>query len=97
MPGRRRYSKEFKHEAVRLVLVQKVAMTQVARDLDLHVNVLRNWVRAVRDDPTHAFPGEGHQKPEDAEMTRLRREVVKLRAERDILKKAAAYFAKEST
>ena|SRR3970040_3186297 len=97
MPGRRRYSKEFKHEAVRLVLVQKVAMTQVARELDLHVNVLRNWVRAVRDDPAHAFPGEGHQKPEDAEMTRLRREVVKLRAERDILKKAAAYFAKEST
>jgi transposase len=97
MPGRRRYSKEFKHEAVRLVLVQKVAMTQVARELDLHVNVLRNRVRAVRDDPAHAFPGEGHQQPEDAEMTRLRREVVKLRAERDILKRAAAYFANEST
>ena len=97
MPGRRRYSKEFKHEAVRLVLQEKVAMSQVARDLDLHVNVLRNWVRAFRDDPPHAFPGEGRQKPDDAELTRLRREVVKLRAERDILKKAAAYFAKEST
>jgi transposase len=97
MSGRRRYSKEFKREAVRLVLDQKVAVAQVARDLDLHVNVLRNWVRAVRDDPEHAFPGEGHQKPDDAELTRLRREVVKLRAERDILKKAAAYFAKEST
>ena len=97
MPSRRRYSREFKHEAVRLVVVEKVAMTQVARDLDLHVNVLRNWVRAFRDDPEQAFPGEGKQKPADAELTRLRREVLKLRAERDILKKAAAYFAKEST
>jgi transposase len=97
MPSRRRYSKEFKHEAVRLVLVEKVAMTQVARDLDLHVNVLRNWVRAFRDDPEHAFPGAGKQRPDDAELTQLRREVIKLRAERDILKKAAAYFAKEST
>lgn len=96
MPGRRRYSKEFKREAVRLVLEQKVAMSQVARDLDLHVNVLRGWVRIVRDDPEHAFPGEGRQKPDEAEVTRLRRENVKLRAERDILKKAAAYFAKES-
>ena len=97
MAGRRRYSKEFKQEAVRLVVEQRVAMSQVARDLDLHVNVLRSWVRAFQDDPTHAFPGAGHQKPDDAELTRLRREVVKLRAERDILKKAAAYFAREST
>jgi transposase len=96
MPGRQRYSKEFKREAVRLVLQEKVAMTQVARDLDLHVNALRNSVRAVREDPEHAFPGEGRQKPDEAELTRRRREVVKLRAERDILKQAAAYFAKES-
>jgi transposase len=53
-------------------------------------------VRAHREDPAHAFPGEGQQKPEAAEMTRLRREVTRLKMERDILKKAAAYFAKES-
>jgi transposase len=97
MPRRRRFSREFKQEAVRLVQARKVAMAQVARDLDVHVNVLRGWVRAAREDPAHAFPGAGRQKPDDAELTRLQREVVRLRAERDILKKAAAYFAKEST
>jgi transposase len=49
------------------------------------------------DDPQHAFPGQGQMKPEQAEIARLKREVTKLKAERDILKKAAAYFAKEST
>lgn len=96
MGTRRRFSREFKQEAVRLVRERGVAMAEVARDLDLHVSVLRSWVRAQIADPDHAFPGEGQQKPEAAELTRLRREVTKLRAERDILKKAAAYFAKES-
>jgi len=96
MGTRRRYTREFKLEAVRLVVERGVTMTQAARDLGVHVNVLRGWVRAQREDPEHAFPGHGQQKPEDAEMTRLRREVARLKMERDILKKAAAYFAKES-
>lgn len=96
MGSRRRFSREFKQEAVRLVRERGVAMAQVARDLDVHVNLLRGWVRAHMADPAHAFPGEGQQKPEAAELTRLRRENAKLRMERDILKKAAAYFAKES-
>jgi transposase len=58
---------------------------------------LRNWVKAYAADPAHAFPGQGRMKPEQLEIERLRREVRKLKAERDILKKAAAYFAKEST
>jgi transposase len=53
-------------------------------------------VQDYQADPQHAFPGEGQQKPEAAELTQLRREVAKLRMERDILKKAAAYFARES-
>lgn len=57
---------------------------------------LRNWVKALADDPQHAFPGQGQMKPEQQEIVRLKREVAKLKAERDILKKAAAYFAKES-
>ena len=65
-------------------------------DLDVHVSVLRGWVRADREDPVHAFPGHGQQKPEALELTQLRREVARLKMERDILKKAAAYFAKES-
>jgi transposase len=96
MATRRRYSREFKVEAVRLVRERGVSMAQAARDLDVHVNVLRNWVREHRADPKHSFPGVGQQTPEAAELTQLRREVARLKMERDILKKAAAYFAKES-
>ena len=96
MGVRRRFSREFKVEAVKLVRERGVTIAQAARDLDVHVNVLRSWVREQRSDPVHAFPGEGQQKPEAAELTRLRREVARLKLERDILTKAAAYFAKES-
>ena len=96
MAPRRRFSREFKIEAAKLVSERGVAITQAARQLDVHVNVLRAWVREHRADPGQAFPGEGQQKPEAAELTRLRREVVRLKMERDILKKAAAYFAKDS-
>jgi len=55
------------------------------------------WVKEFGSDPVQAFPGHGQMKPEQLEIERLRREVNKLKAERDILKKAAAYFAKEAT
>ena len=96
MGTRRKHTREFKLEAVRLVRERGVTVVQAARDLGVHENLLRSWVRAERADPTYAFPGVGQQKPEDAEMTRLRREVARLKMERDILKKAAAYFAQES-
>jgi len=94
---RRRFGREFKVEAVRLVKDRGVSVAQAARDLDVHENVLRKWVKEFSSDPAHSFPGHGQMKPEQQEIERLRREVVKLKAERDILKKAAAYFAKEST
>ena len=90
------YSKEFKVEAVRLVRERGVSIVQAANDLDVHENVLRKWVRAVEQDAQQAFPGHGQQKAEQAEIARLRKEVAKLKMERDILKKAAAWFAKES-
>jgi transposase len=62
----------------------------------VHENVLRKWIRELAGDPRHAFPGKGVMKPGQAEIDRLKKEVVKLRMERDILKKAAAYFARES-
>jgi transposase len=93
---RRKFSREFKIEAVKLVRERRVSMAQAARDLDLHVNVLRKWVQDFDADPGSAFPGHGQMKPEQLEIERLRREVAKLKAERDILKKAAAYFAKDS-
>lgn len=93
---RRRFDRAFKLEAVRLVGERGVSVAQAARDLDLHENVLRKWIAAFRADPQQAFPGQGQMKPEQAEIERLRREVIRLKAERDILKKAAAFFAKES-
>jgi transposase len=94
---RRRFGREFKIEAVRLVRERGVSVAQAARDLDLHENMLRKWVKEFGADPVQPFPGQGQMKPEQLEITRLRREVAKLKAERDILKKAAAYFAREST
>jgi transposase len=94
---RRRFSREFKVEAVKLVRERGVSAAQAARDLDVHENVLRKWVKEFGSDPVQSFPGHGQMKPEQLEIERLRREVNKLKAERDILKKAAAYFAKEAT
>lgn len=94
--ARRQFSREFKLEAVKLVKERGVSVAQASRDLGVHENVLRKWVRELTADPVHAFPGQGQMKPEQAEIERLRKEVAKLKMERDILKKAAAYFAKES-
>lgn len=96
MGTRRQFSREFKLEAVKLVKERDVAVVQAARDLDVHENVLRKWIRDAAVDPQHAFPGQGVMRPEQAELERLRKENAKLRMERDLLKKAAAYFAKES-
>ncbi len=97
MVTRRKFSREFKLEAVKLVTQRGVSVPQAAKDLDVHENVLRKWVRELREAPQEAFPGQGEQKvQDDAEIARLRKEVAKLKMERDILKKAAAYFAKES-
>jgi transposase len=94
---RRKFGREFKIEAVRLVKERGVSVAQAARDLDVHENVLRKWVKEFGTDPGLAFPGHGQMKPEQLEIDRLRREVAKLKAERDILKKATAYFAREVT
>ena len=97
MEQRRKFTREFKLEAVRLIKERGVSYAQASQELGVHVSQLRNWVKALADDPQQAFPGHGQMKPEQQEIARLKREVAKLKAERDILKKAAAYFAKEST
>ena len=93
---RRKYTREFKLEAVNLVRERGVSIVQAARDLGLNHNVLRRWLKELDADPKHAFPGLGQMKPEHLEIDRLRKEVVRLKAERDILKKAAAYFARDA-
>ena len=95
--ARRTFNREFNLEAVKLVRDRGVSYAQASRDLGVHVNVLRKWIADFDADPAQAFPGQGQMKPEQAEIERLRREVAKLTAERDILKKAAAYFAKDHT
>ena len=93
--GKRVFSREFKLEAVRLVRERGVAKSQAARELGIHVNVLRKWIRDYEADPKEAFPGHGQMRPEQAEIAQLKRELARAKAERDILKKAIAYFAKE--
>ena len=83
-------------EAVKLVTERGAAVVQKARDLDVAESVLRRWIRDVAADTRHAFPGHGQVRPKQQEIDRLRREVAKLRAECDILKKTAAYFARDA-
>jgi transposase len=93
---RRGYEAEFKREAVKLVQ-SGLSAAQVGRDLSVRGNLISRWVREASESPQQAFPGNGVLRPEDAELDRLRKENVRLKAERDLLKKATAYFAKEST
>lgn len=90
MAKRRFDPPEFKAEAVRLVRERGVSVRQAARELGLHPNVLRGWVQAARTQPTASGVA-----PTAAEGARLQREVARLKMERDILTKAAAFFAQE--
>jgi transposase len=83
---RRRFTREFKLEAVRLIKERGVSFAQASHDLSVHQSQLRSWVKALASDPQHAFPGQGQMKPEQLEIAQLKREVIKLKAERDVLK-----------
>ena len=89
---RRRFSEEFKVEAVRLVLDEGQTIAAVAKDLDLVPSALNGWVAQARADRTHGLTGLTTAERE--ELARLRKENLVLREEREILKKAAAFFAK---
>jgi transposase len=90
---RRTFTREFKVDAVRMVTQKGHRLSQVARDLDLDPKLLRRWREALEGEGDEAFPGKGHLKPEEEEVRRLRREVDRLREEREILKKALAIFS----
>ena len=95
--SRRKYTREFKLEALKLVLEEGRSVTDVARSLGIDRSLLQRWKSEFKDDGAVAFPGEGRQKPEDEEIARLKRELSQAQRERDILKKALAYFAKEKS
>ncbi len=94
MPQRKRYTKQFKEEALRLVSHEGVSLTQVAQDLDLDASMLRRWRKEATKEGSKAFRGHGYA--HDEEVAKLKRELGRVKRERDFLKDAAAYFAKES-
>lgn len=93
---KRRYTREFKKEAVELVTNQGYTVAETARNLGISDGILGRWRREQLNGQQNAFPGTGHQSPEVEELKRLREENRRLKIEREILKKAAAFFAKES-
>ena len=91
----RRYSPEFKKAALKRAAEEDVTDVQACRELGISARQLRRWRDELRLHGENAFPGKGQS--HDEEMIRLKRELTKIKRERDFLKEAAAYFAKEST
>ena len=92
---RKSYSREFKIEAVRLITQKGYSIAEASRNLGIDYSVLRRWRQQLADDPRHAFPGKGKLKAPDEELRRMKRELERVTEERDILKKALAYFAED--
>ena len=93
---RRKHTAEFKREALNLVIEQQLSIAEVSRRLGISQSLLHKWKVQFAARGEQAFPGKGQQTPQEAELARLRRENEQLRMERDILKKATAFFARES-
>tara|TARA_R110002072_G_scaffold296553_1_gene468538 strand:+ start:39611 stop:39904 length:294 start_codon:yes stop_codon:yes gene_type:complete len=96
MAIRKKYSKEFKLDAISLVIDQGYSKAEAARNLGINPNVLGRWVKEHENDDGYAFRGNGKLTPEQEELRRLKEENKRLKMERDILKKAATFFATEA-
>ncbi len=94
MPKRRKYSAEFKREAIGLANQPGVTKAQIGRELDINPNMITRWQRELSSNGSKAFLGQGVAR--DEELTALKRENRQLRKERDFLREAATFFAKES-
>ena len=92
---RRQYTKEFKVEAVRLIVEEGRRISEVSRELGISEALLGRWKKKSEEGKVDPFPGKGRLSPEDGELRRLRRENKRLRMEHDILKKAVAIFSEE--
>ena len=91
----RHFSREFKFHAVQLVTEKGMAVGKIARELDIHPNLLHIWRRKFLAEGDKAFIGKGRAKPDEAKVKRLRMELKRVKEERDILKKALASFSKQ--
>jgi transposase len=94
MAQRRRFSAEYKREAVAMLDAPGVSVSQIAAELGIGANVLGRWRREVRRTPAQAFPGHG--RPREEELSQLRRELARVTKERDFLREAATFFASAS-
>lgn len=94
--SRRTFTREYKLSAVKLVTEKGRSFSEAARSLGIASELLRRWKAAFATDGAEAFPGRGNLPPAEEELRRLKAEVARLKAERDILKKATALFARES-
>jgi transposase len=92
---RKRYGAEFKREAVKLASQAGMSKRQVAQELGIHENLLRNWIRQFAAGKWEASAGTALKSAQQLENERLKRELKRVTTERDILKKAVGYFAKE--
>lgn len=93
---RKKYDSSFKREAVRIADESGKRDRQIERELGIYQGALRHWRQKLKEDNIHAFPGTGHQKPLEEEVRELRKELARTQRERDILKKAAAYFSMDA-
>ena len=92
----RTFDKDFKVNAVKLVLEGTISMNKIAEGLGISANTLSNWKRDYLKEKENSFPGKGYQKPDDAELTKFRKQLFRVTQERDILKKAIAVFTKHA-
>ena len=91
---RRRFDAQFKLDAVRLVQNSDRTISDIAHDLGIRRELLYKWKRELEADPKDAFPGKGNLKPEQEQLRQLQQELKRVTEERDILKKALAFFSK---
>ena len=91
---RRRFDAQFKLDAVRLIREGDRATSDIAKDLEIRPELLYRWKRELENDPQDAFPGKGKLKPEQDQLRQLQQELKRVTEERDILKKALAFFSR---
>ena len=91
---RKSYGRQFKIDAVNLVVNGNRSVSSVARDLGIEVNLLHRWKRELTEGGLQSFPGKGRLSPQEEELRQLRRELEQVKEDREILKKALAFFSK---
>jgi transposase len=96
MTKRKKYSKEFKPDAIALVVEQNYSQAEASRNLGVNPNMLGRWIKEADNEDGHAFRGNGKLTPEQEEIRNLKAQVKRLEMEREILKKATVFFAKET-